>query len=150
MADAGSAGNRWLIAPTVGLAAFMEVLDISIANVALQHIAGSLAASLDEATWVLTSYLVANAIVLPMSGWLANAIGRRRYFLGCIAGFSVTSLLCGLAPSLPLLIVARTLQGISGGGLQPNSQAILADAFPPNKRGQALSLIHISEPTRPY
>src|SRR5258708_2984930 len=144
MADATSGGKRWLIAPTVGLAAFMEVLDISIANVALQHIAGSLAASLDEATWVLTSYLVANAIVLPMSGWLAGAIGRRRYFLGCIAGFSVTSLLCGLAPSLPLLIVARALQGITGGGLQPNSQAILADAFPPNKRGQAFAIYGIS------
>jgi MFS transporter, DHA2 family, multidrug resistance protein len=144
MADAASGGKRWLIAPTVGLAAFMEVLDISIANVALQHIAGSLAASLDEATWVLTSYLVANAIVLPMSGWLAGAIGRRRYFLGCIAGFSVTSLLCGLAPSLPLLIVARALQGITGGGLQPNSQAILADAFPANKRGQAFAIYGIS------
>jgi DHA2 family multidrug resistance protein len=142
--SAGSAGKRWLIAPTVGLAAFMEVLDISIANVALQHIAGSLAASLDEATWVLTSYLVANAIVLPMSGWLANAIGRRRYFLGCIVGFSVTSLLCGLAPSLPLLIVARAVQGITGGGLQPSSQAILADAFPPNKRGQAFAIYGIS------
>jgi MFS transporter, DHA2 family, multidrug resistance protein len=144
MANAGDGARRWLVAPTVGLAAFMEVLDISIANVALQHIAGSLAASLDEATWVLTSYLVANAIVLPMSGWLANAIGRRRYFLGCIVGFSVTSLMCGLAPSLPLLIVARALQGITGGGLQPNAQAILADAFPPHKRGQAFAIYGIS------
>jgi DHA2 family multidrug resistance protein len=144
MANAADGANRWLVAPTVGLAAFMEVLDISIANVALQHIAGSLAASLDEATWVLTSYLVANAIVLPMSGWLANAIGRRRYFLGCIVGFSVTSLMCGLAPSLPLLIVARALQGITGGGLQPNAQAILADAFPPHKRGQAFAIYGIS------
>src|SRR5258708_26422306 len=144
MANAGDGARRWLVAPTVGLAAFMEVLDISIANVALQHIAGSLAASLDEATWVLTSYLVANAIVLPMSGWLANAIGRRRYFLGCIAGFSITSLLCGLAPSLPLLIAARALQGITGGGLQPSSQAILADAFPPNKRGQGFAISGIS------
>jgi DHA2 family multidrug resistance protein len=144
MADAGSGGRRWLIAPTVGLAAFMEVLDISIANVALQHISGSLAASVDEATWVLTSYLVANAIVLPMSGWLSAAIGRRRYFLGCIIGFSITSLMCGLAPSLPLLIVARAFQGITGGGLQPNAQAILADAFPPNKRGQAFAIYGIS------
>jgi DHA2 family multidrug resistance protein len=144
MANAGDGARRWLVAPTVGLAAFMEVLDISIANVALQHIAGSLAASLDEATWVLTSYLVANAIVLPMSGWLANATGRRRYFLGCIVGFSVTSLMCGLAPSLPLLIVARALQGITGGGLQPNAQAILADAFPPHKRGQAFAIYGIS------
>src|ERR1700740_37127 len=98
---APSAGGTspWLVAPTVGFAAFMEVLDISIANVALQHIAGSLAASQDESTWVLTSYLVTNAIVLPLSGWLSSTIGRKRYFIGCIAGFSVTSLLCGLAPS---------------------------------------------------
>src|SRR5689334_17141174 len=131
--------NPWIIAPTVGLAAFMEVLDISIANVALQHIAGSLSASQDESTWVLTSYLVTNAIVLPMSGWLASTIGRKRYFLGCIIGFSVTSLLCGVAPSLWLLIAARALQGITGGGLQPTAQAILADAFPPQKRGQAFA-----------
>ena len=132
------------MAPTVGLAAFMEVLDISIANVALQHIAGSLAASQEESTWVLTSYLVANAIVLPMSGWLASAIGRRKYFLGCIVGFSATSLLCGLAPSLPLLILARALQGVTGGGLQPTSQAILADAFPPHRRGQAFAVYGIA------
>src|SRR5260370_17437742 len=121
MANADDGARRWVIAPALGLAAFMEVLDISIANVALQHIAGSLAASLNEATWVLTSYLVANAIVLPMSGWLANAIGRRRYFLGCIAGFSVTSLICGLAPSLPLLIVAPALQAITRRGPPPPS-----------------------------
>jgi DHA2 family multidrug resistance protein len=138
------ASRRWLVAPTVGLAAFMEVLDISIANVALQHIAGSLAASQEESTWVLTSYLVANAIVLPMSGWLASAIGRRKYFLGCIVGFSATSLLCGLAPSLPLLVVARALQGVTGGGLQPNAQAILADAFPPHRRGQAFAVYGIA------
>jgi DHA2 family multidrug resistance protein len=136
--------NPWVIAPTVGLAAFMEVLDISIANVALQHIAGSLSASQDESTWVLTSYLVTNAIVLPMSGWLASTIGRRRYFLGCIVGFSLTSLLCGLAPNLELLILARALQGATGGGLQPNSQAILADAFPPQKRGQAFAAYGIA------
>ena len=134
----------WVVAPPVGLAAFMEVLDISIANVALQHIAGSLSASQDESTWVLTSYLVTNAIVLPMSGWLASTIGRKRYFLGCIIGFSVTSLLCGLAPSLWLLIVARALQGITGGGLQPTAQAILADAFPPQKRGQAFAAYGIA------
>jgi MFS transporter, DHA2 family, multidrug resistance protein len=131
--------NPWLIVVTVGFAAFMEVLDISIANVALQHIAGSLSASQDESTWVLTSYLVTNAIVLPISGWLASTIGRKRYFIACIIGFSVTSLLCGIAPSLAMLIVARGLQGISGGGLQPNSQAILADTFPPAKRGQAFA-----------
>jgi MFS transporter, DHA2 family, multidrug resistance protein len=131
--------SPWVVAPTVGFAAFMEVLDISIANVALQHIAGSLSASTNESTWVLTSYLVTNAIVLPMSGWLSATIGRRRYFLGCIIGFSVTSLICGLAPSLSLLIIARGLQGITGGGLQPTSQAILADTFPPERRGQAFA-----------
>jgi MFS transporter, DHA2 family, multidrug resistance protein len=131
--------NPWLIAVTVGLAAFMEVLDISIANVALEHIAGSLSASEDESTWVLTSYLVTNAVVLPISGWLASRIGRKRYFIGCIIGFSLTSLLCGLAPSLDLLILARGLQGITGGGLQPNSQAILADTFAPEQRGQAFA-----------
>ncbi|HEY1300432.1 MAG TPA: DHA2 family efflux MFS transporter permease subunit [Stellaceae bacterium] len=139
---AGVAGgaNPWAIALTVGLATFMEVLDISIANVALQHIAGSLSASQDEATWVLTSYLVTNAIVLPVSGWLASRIGRKRYFTGCIAGFSLASLVCGLAPSLGMLIIARGLQGAAGGGLQPNSQAILADTFPPERRGQAFAV----------
>jgi DHA2 family multidrug resistance protein len=139
MANA-AAPNKWVVALTVGLAAFMEVLDISIANVALQHIAGDLAASQDESTWVLTSYLVTNAIVLPMSGWLSATIGRRKYFLGCILGFAGTSLLCGLAPSLPILILARGLQGATGGGLQPNAQAILADTFPPEKRGQAFAI----------
>jgi DHA2 family multidrug resistance protein len=132
--------NPWLVALTVGLAAFMEVLDISIANVALQHIAGSLSASQDESTWILTSYLVTTAIVLPVSGWLASRIGRKRYFIGCIAGFSLASLACGIAPSLGLLIIARGLQGVAGGGLQPNSQAILADTFPPEKRGQAFAV----------
>jgi len=122
--DSAAAPSRagispWLVAPTVGLAAFMEVLDISIVNVALQHVAGSLSASADESTWVLTSYLVTNAIVLPISGWLSNRLGRKRYFLGCIVGFGITSLLCGLAPTLLLLIVARGLQGATGGGLQP-------------------------------
>ncbi len=144
-AGAARAGkSRLLVAPTVGLAAFMEVLDISIANVALEHIAGSLSASADEATWVLTSYLVTNAIVLPMSGWLASTIGRKRYFLGCIVGFSITSLLCGIAPNLATLILARGLQGITGGGLQPNAQAILADAFPPQKRGLAFAAYGIA------
>jgi DHA2 family multidrug resistance protein len=143
-ARAGGGTRRWLVAPTVGLAAFMEVLDISIANVALQHIAGSLSVTPDESTWVLTSYLVTNAIVLPMSGWLASTIGRKRYFLSCIVGFSVTSLICGLAPSLPLLIIARGLQGVTGGGLQPSAQSILADAFPPEKRGQAFAIYGIA------
>src|SRR5258708_16360849 len=122
----------------------MEVLHVATGNFALQQCAGSLAGRREEATWVFTSSLVANAIALPMSGWLANVLGARRYFLGCIGGFSVTSLLCGLAPSLPLLIVARALQGITGGGLQPNSQAILADAFPPNKRGQGFAIYGLS------
>ena len=146
IADATGApkANPWIVAPTVGLAAFMEVLDISIANVALQHIAGNLSASQDESTWVLTSYLVTNAIVLPMSGWLASTIGRKRYFLGCIVGFSLTSLLCGLAPNLGMLILARGLQGATGGGLQPSAQAILADSFPPEKRGQAFAAYGIA------
>jgi DHA2 family multidrug resistance protein len=131
--------SPWLIVPIVGMAAFMEMLDVSIVNVSLQHVAGSLAATPDEATWVLTSYLVTNAIVLPISGWLSQTLGRKRYFLGCIIGFTITSLMCGLAPSLGLLIIARGLQGVTGGGLQPTSQAFLADAFPPEKRGQAFA-----------
>jgi len=138
-ATAALALSPWVIAPIVGLAAFMEVLDVSIVNVSLQHVAGSLAATPDEATWVLTSYLVTNAIVLPISGWLSQTFGRKRYFLGCIIGFTLTSLVCGLAPTLGLLIVARAFQGATGGGLQPTSQAFLADAFPPEKRGQAFA-----------
>ena len=106
----------WVIAPVVALAAFMEVLDIAIANVALQHIAGNLGASGDEATWVLTSYLVTNAIVLPVSGWLATVVGRKRFFMMCIAGFSVASLLCGMAPTLTVLILCRALQGLTAAG----------------------------------
>ena len=132
--------NPWLIALTVTLATFMEVLDTSIANVALPHIAGSLGASQDEATWVLTSYLVSSAIVLPISGWLSNRIGRKRFYMSCVALFTVCSLLCGLAPTLPLLILARILQGAGGGGLAPSEQAILADTFPVEKRGQAFAL----------
>ena len=137
---AGAAGiSPWLVAPTVGIAAFMEVLDISIVNVSLQHVAGSMAATPTEATWILTSYLVTNAIVLPVSGWLSSALGRKRYFLGSIIGFSLTSLFCGLAPTLSLLIIARGLQGMAGGGLQPTAQAFLTDSFPPEKRGQAFA-----------
>ncbi len=134
----------WLVAPVVALAAFMEVLDISIANVSLQHISGDLAASQDESTWVLTSYLVTNAIVLPISGWLASVIGRKRFFITCIIGFSIASLLCGLAPNLETLILFRALQGLTGGGLQPLSQAILADSFPPKQRGMAFALFGIA------
>ncbi|EKF74379.1 EmrB/QacA family drug resistance transporter [Alcanivorax hongdengensis A-11-3] len=144
MATQQKATNPWLIAPVVAIAAFMEVLDLSIANVALLHIAGSLSATQDEATWVLTSYTVTNAIALPISGWLSNVIGRKRFFMLCIIGFTITSLACGLAPSLGMLIVFRTLQGITGGGLQPSSQAILSDAFPPAKRGMAFALYGIA------
>ncbi len=136
--------NPWLIAVVVALAAFMEVLDTSIANVALPHLAGDLGASNDESTWVLTSYLVSNAIVLPISGWLATAFGRRRFFLMCIVLFTLTSLLCGIAPSLGMLVLFRVIQGAGGGGLQPMAQAILADTFPPEKRGLAFALYGIT------
>ncbi len=136
--------NPWLIAVVVALAAFMEVLDTSIANVALPHMAGDLGASNDESTWVLTSYLVSNAIVLPISGWLANLFGRKRFFLLCISLFTVSSLLCGIAPSLSMLILFRVIQGVGGGGLQPMAQAILADTFPPEKRGLAFALYGIT------
>jgi DHA2 family multidrug resistance protein len=132
--------NPWAIALTVTLATFMEVLDTSIANVALPHIAGSLGASQEEATWVLTSYLVSSAIILPISGWLSDRIGRKRFYMSCVALFTICSLLCGLAPTLPLLILARILQGIGGGGLAPSEQAILADTFSVEKRGQAFAL----------
>ena len=141
-ADAASvpAVNPWVIALTVTLATFMEVLDTSVANVALPHIAGSLSASNDEATWVLTSYLVSNAIVLPMSGWFSELIGRKRFYMGCVALFTISSVMCGLAPSLGMLILFRVLQGAGGGGLQPSEQAILADTFPPKQRGMAFAV----------
>jgi DHA2 family multidrug resistance protein len=132
--------NPWLVAITVTLATFMEVLDTSIANVALPHMAGSLGASQEEATWVLTSYLVSSAIILPISGWLANRIGRKRFYMSCVTIFTVCSMLCGLAQTLPLLILARILQGLGGGGLATSEQAILADTFPIEKRGQAFAL----------
>lgn len=125
---------------TVTLATFMEVLDSSIANVALPHIAGSLGATYEEATWVLTSYLVSSAIVLPISGWLSTRIGRKRFYMLCVALFTTCSFLCGIAASLPMLIVARVLQGAGGGGLQPSEQAILVDTFPPEKRGMAFAM----------
>src|SRR6201986_841706 len=132
--------NPWLIAASVALAAFMEVLDTSIANVALPYIAGSLGASADQSTWVLTSYLVANAIVLPMGAWAASVVGRKNFFMLCIVIFTVSSFLCGIAPTLPLLLLFRVLQGLGGGGLQPMAQAIMADSFEPSKRGQAFAL----------
>jgi DHA2 family multidrug resistance protein len=132
--------NPWAIALTVTMATFMEVLDTSIANVALPHIAGSLSAGTDESTWVLTSYLVSNAVVLPISGWASDLMGRKRFYMTCVALFGISSLLCGLAPTLPLLIFFRVLQGVGGGGLAPSEQAILADTFPPAQRGIAFAL----------
>jgi DHA2 family multidrug resistance protein len=132
--------NPWAVALTVTLATFMEVLDSSIANVSLPHIAGSLGATYDEAVWILTSYLVSAAIVLPASGWLSTVFGRKRFYMTCVVLFTVSSFLCGIAPNLPFLIVARILQGMGGGGLQPSEQAILADSFPTEKRGQAFAV----------
>ncbi len=134
------AGNPWLIAVAVTIATFMEVLDTTIVNVALPHIAGSLSASTDEATWVLTSYLVANGIVLTISGWLGDLLGRKRYFVICIAMFTVFSFLCGSAQSLTQLIVFRLAQGFFGGGMQPNQQSIILDTFPPARRGAAFGV----------
>ena len=136
--------NPWAIAITVTLATFMEALDTSIANVAMPHIGGSLSASPEEATWVLTSYLVANAMVLPISGWIANRMGRKRFYMTCVFLFTVASLLCGLAPSLPLLVFFRILQGAAGGGLQPSEQSILADTFPPQKRSMAFAVYGVA------
>lgn len=132
--------NPWIIALTVTLATFMEILDTSIANVALPHISGSLGAGQDESTWVLTSYLVANAIILPMSSWLSLIVGRKRFYMSCVFLFTLSSMMCGFAPSLPLLIFFRVLQGASGGGLGPSEQAILADTFPPEKRGMGFAI----------
>jgi MFS transporter, DHA2 family, multidrug resistance protein len=146
--DVGSAwkpkANPWLIAFVVSLGAFMEVLDTSIANVALPHIAGNMGASSDESTWVLTSYLVSNAIILPATGWLVSLLGRKRFFFICLVVFTLSSLLCGIAPSLPILLIARVIQGAGGGGLQPMAQAILADTFPPEKRGLAFSIYGVT------
>src|SRR5690349_12814620 len=136
--------NPWVIAVTVTLATFMEVLDTSIANVALPHISGNLSAGADESTWVLTSYLVSNAIVLPLSGWLSGLIGRKRFYMSCVALFTVSSFLCGLAPSLGVLVLFRILQGAGGGGLQPSEQAILNDTFPLAKRGMAFAVYGIA------
>jgi len=132
--------NPWLIAPTVMLATFMEVLDTSVANVSLQHIAGNLSATVEESTWVLTSYLVSNAIVLPLTGWFSKLFGRKRFYMACVVIFTLSSLLCGLAPSLGMLVFFRVLQGAGGGGLQPVSQAILVESFPKGKQGMAMAV----------
>ena len=123
--------NPWIVALTVTLATFMELLDTSIANVSLPYIAGGLGRSFDEVTWILTTYLVANAVVLPMSAWLSRVFGRKNYYMACVALFTVTSLLCGIAPTLQIMLLARVLQGVGGGGLAPVEQAILVDTFPP-------------------
>jgi DHA2 family multidrug resistance protein len=136
--------NPWLIAVVVAMAAFMEVLDTSIANVALPHMAGNLSASNDESTWILTSYLASNAIVLPITGWFAGLFGRKRFFMICLVVFTISSLLCGIAPSLGAIILFRILQGAGGGGLQPMAQAILADTFPPQQRGIAFALYGVT------
>src|SRR5215472_8919217 len=141
--------NPWLIASVVSLAAFMEFLDTSIANVALPYIAGSLGSSNDESTWILTSYLASNAIVLPLGGWFVNFLGRKRFFLICLALFTLSSLLCGIAPSLGAIILFRALQGAGGGGLQPMAQAILADTFPPQQRGVAFAIFGVTAVVAP-
>jgi len=130
--------NPWIIAIAVMLSTFMEVLDTTVVNVSLPHIAGSMSASVDEATWTLTSYLVANAIILPMTGWLSNYFGRKRMLMTSVTGFTIASFLCGLAPNLPLLVIFRIIQGACGGGLQPISQAVLLESFPPEDRGKAM------------
>ena len=141
--------NPWIIAITVTLATFMELLDTAIANVSLPHIAGGLATSYDESTWVLTSYLVSNAVVLPLSAWLSRVFGRKNYYMACVGMFTVSSLMCGLAPSLGLLIFFRVLQGIGGGGLAPVEQAILVDTFPAHKRAAAFALYSMAIVTAP-
>src|ERR1700755_1252133 len=132
--------NPWLIAASVMLATFMEVLDTAIATVALPYIAGSLSASNDEGSWVLTSYLVANAVILPASNWFSLRFGRKRFLLTCVVIFTVSSFFCGAAPSLAFLLIARIVQGAGGGALQPLSQATLLESFPPAKRGAAMAL----------
>jgi MFS transporter, DHA2 family, multidrug resistance protein len=142
--SAAGGRNPWLIACVVSIATFMQVLDTAIANVALRYIAGSLAAGLDESTWVVTTYLVASAVIIPVSGWLSSVIGRKRYYMICVAVFTVSSILCGLAPSLGWLIFFRILQGLGGGGMAPSEQSILADTFPPWKRAQAFALYGVA------
>jgi DHA2 family multidrug resistance protein len=141
--------NPWIIALTVTLATFMELLDTSIANVSLPYIAGGLGRSYDEVTWILTTYLVANAVILPLSAWLSRVLGRKNYYLLCVALFTVTSFLCGIAPSLQIMLFARVLQGIGGGGLAPVEQAILVDTFPPHKRAAAFALYTMAIVTAP-
>jgi MFS transporter, DHA2 family, multidrug resistance protein len=141
--------NPWLIAVVVSIATFMEVLDTTIANVALRHIGGSLSADQDESTWILTSYLVSNAVVLPVSGWLANVIGRKRFYMICVALFTLSSLLCAMSTSLGMMLFARVLQGIGGGGMAPTEQSMFADTFPVEKRAQAFALYGLTVVSAP-
>lgn len=136
--------NPWLVAAVVSMATFMEVMDTSIANVALRYIAGSMAADQSESTWILTSYLVSNAIIVPISGWLASVMGRKRFYMTCVALFTISSFLCGIAPAFGFLLIARVLQGIGGGGLAPSEQAILTDSFPAEKRGLAFAFYGVA------
>ncbi|MEO8128773.1 MAG: DHA2 family efflux MFS transporter permease subunit [Bryobacteraceae bacterium] len=136
--------NPWIIAIVVTMATFMEVLDTTIVNVSLPHIAGNLSAGVDESTWVLTSYLVSNAIILPLSGWFSMLLGRKRFYITCVAIFTVSSILCGMAASLGMLVVFRIIQGLGGGGLQPTEQAILVDTFPPEKRGMSMAVYGVA------
>jgi MFS transporter, DHA2 family, multidrug resistance protein len=141
--------NPWVVALTVTLATFMELLDTSIANVSLPYIAGGLGRSFDEVTWILTTYLVANAVVLPMSAWLSRVFGRKNYYMACVALFTITSFFCGIAPTLGIMLLSRVLQGIGGGGLAPVEQAILVDTFPPAKRASAFALYTVAIVTAP-
>src|SRR6516225_11320904 len=149
MSNEKPAINPWFIAATVTLATFMELLDTSIANVALPYIGGGLGRSYDEVTWILTTYLVANAVVLPMTAWFSRLLGRKNYYVLCVLLFTVSSLFCGLAPSLEFILLFRVLQGVGGGGLAPVAQAILVDTFPPAKRAAAFAVYTIVIVTAP-
>jgi len=147
--SAAGPNSPWLIAVIVSIATFMEVLDTTIANVALRHIAGSLGAGQDESTYIITSYLVSNAIILPISGWLSNVLGRKRFYMGCVALFTIASVLCATANSLGMMLFYRVLQGIGGGGLAPTEQSIFADSFTPKQRAIAFSIYGFTVVTAP-
>ena len=142
--------NPWIVTIAVMLATFMEILDTTVVNVSIPHMAGNLGATVEEGTWVVTSYLVSNAIILPMAGWLANRFGRRRILLTCVGGFTITSLLCGMATTLDWLIFFRVLQGLTGGGLQPLAQAVLLETFPPKKHGTAMAAFGLGHHPRAH
>src|ERR1700736_1815 len=141
--------NPWIVAIAVMFATFMEVLDTTVVNVSLPHIAGTLSATIEESTWVLTSYLVANAIILPLTGWLATYFGRKRLLMASVIGFTAASFLCGLAPTLQTLVLCRVIQGATGGAMQPLSQAVLLEAFPPHERGKAMGFWGLGIVTAP-